>query len=158
MYNSNNGILEFNPQNKFDTQKSTAKIAPNIFMKRNGSVPVADIGERLLVCDIVHEENAHGAAIVGGGDGAKPLRAGSVPNLQFAALVIDFDSADLEVDADGGNKGIKGIIVVSEAEQQVALARALVSYYQQLDKVVIISLWFCSHLAKAGLRGAMVNE
>ena len=125
-----------------------------IFTKR---VPVADIGKRLLVCDIVHKKNAHGAPKVSGGDGAKPLRAGSVPNLQFAALVIDFDSADLEVDA-GGNKGIKGISVVSEAEQQVALARALVSYYQQLDKVVIISLWFCSHLAKAGLRGAMVNE
>ena len=143
MYNSNNGILEFNPQNKFDTQKSTAKIAPNIFMKRNGSVPVADIGERLLVCDIVHEENAHGAAVVGGGDAAKPLRAGSVPDLQFAALVIDFDSADLEVDADGVNIG--RISVVREAEQQVALARALVSYYQQLDEVVISNVGFCSH-------------
>ena len=89
MYNSNNGILEFNPQNKFDTQKSTAKLAPNIFMKRNGSVPVADIGERLLVCDIVHKKNAHGAPKVSGGDGAKPLRAGSVPNLQRDHLRVD---------------------------------------------------------------------
>ena len=144
------------PAEKVNRQKSAEKIAPNIFMKRNGSAPVADIGERLLICDIVHEENAHGAAIVGGGDGAKPLRAGSVPDLQFAALVIDFDSADLEVDANGVNPG--RVSVVREAEQQVALARALVSYNQQLDEVVKSSVWVCSHLAKSGLRGAIVNE
>ncbi len=68
------------------------------------SVPVAQIGERLLVCDIVHEKNAHGAAVVSGGDAAKPLCAGGVPDLQFAALVIDFDSADLEIDANGTNE------------------------------------------------------
>ena len=65
------------------------------------NVPVADIGERLLVCDIVHKKNAHGAAVVSGGDGAKPLPTGSVPNLQFAALVENFDSAKLEIDANG---------------------------------------------------------
>ena len=107
------------------------------------NAPVADVGERLLVSDVVNKKNAHGAAVVSGGDAAKPLCAGGVPDLQFAALVIDFDSADLEVDADGVNIG--WISIVREAEQQVALARALVSYYQQLDEVVIISVWVCSH-------------
>ena len=107
------------------------------------SVPVARIGERMLVCDIVHEKNAHGDAAVSGGDGAMGLYAGRVPDLQFAALVIDFDSADLEVDADGVNIG--RISIVREAEQQVALARALVSYYQQLDEVVILSVGICGH-------------
>ena len=147
MYNSNNGILEFNPQNKFDTQKSTAKIAPSIFMKRNGSVPVADIGERLLVCDIVHEENAHGAAIVGGGDGAKPLRAGSVPDLEFAALVVDFDGADFEIYS-GDRSDVGRVSVVREAEQEAALAHTRVSYHQQLDEVVVRGVGLCCHLQK----------
>jgi hypothetical protein len=112
-----------------------------IFIKR---VPVADIGKRLLVCDIVHKKNAHGAPKVSGGDGAKPLRAGSVPNLQFAALVINFDSADLEIDANGSTSGcVKS--VVRETEQQAALAHVTVSYYQQLDEAVISSDGVCSH-------------
>ena len=98
-------------------------MAPNIFMKRNGSAPVANIGERLLVCDIIREDNAHGAAVVGGGDGAEPLRAGRVPDLQFAALAVDFNSADLEVNADGGDEGSVER-VVGKTEQQAALAHA----------------------------------
>ena len=150
MYNSRNQT-----KNKFDAQKSTAKIAP-VFMKRNGSVPVADIGERLLVGDVVHEENAHGAAVVGGGDGAKPLRAGSVPDLQFAALVIDFNSADLKVGAISCK--LITFSIVSKAEQQVCLARAVVSHYQQPDGVVISCVCFSGHWQILVLRGAMVRE
>jgi hypothetical protein len=113
------------------------------------SAPVADVGERLLIGDVVNQKNAHGAAIVSGGDGAKPLLiggigkhtphkknahahvafylAGGVPNLQFAALVVDFDSANLEIDADGSDEGSVES-VIRETEQQTALAYTGVSY------------------------------
>ena len=112
------------------------------------NAPVADVGERLLVGDVVNKKNAHGAAVVSGGDSSKPFLmvvlanilqnkrmnarmtfylAGGVPNLQLAALVVNFDGADLEIDADGGDeRGVEG--VVGEAEQQAALADTRISY------------------------------
>ena len=124
----------------FTSAKITTSMATN--------APVADVGERLLVGDVVNKKNAHGAAVVSGGDGSKPFLmvvlanilqnkrmnarmtfylAGGVPNLQLAALVVDFDSANLEIDADGGDeRSVESVI--REAEQQAALAYTGVSY------------------------------
>ena len=65
---------------------------------------VADIDERLLVCDIINEKNAHGATVKTSVDGAKSLIAGSVQDLQFTAHVMNIDSANLEIDANGNNQ------------------------------------------------------
>ena len=46
----------------------------------------------------IDEHDAHGAAVVGGGDGAKPLLARRVPYLQLDLLPVHLDRADLEVD------------------------------------------------------------
>ena len=40
--------------------------------------PIMDTAEGLLVCDIVHEDETHGAAVVGGGDGTVPLLTSSI--------------------------------------------------------------------------------
>ena len=43
------------------------------------SQPFRDVIEALGVCDVVDEHDAHSAAVVGRGDGVKPLLAGRVP-------------------------------------------------------------------------------
>jgi hypothetical protein len=91
------------------------------------NAPVANVGKRLLVGNIVHKEDSHCAAIVRGGNCAKSFLAGSVPNLQLASLVVNFDSADLEVNADGGDER-RVESVVRKAEQQAALANTGVAY------------------------------
>lgn len=63
------------------------------------SDPVLNVLERLLVGHVVHEHDAHGAAVVGGGDRSEPLLTGRVPNLQLNLLAVELDGANLEVDA-----------------------------------------------------------
>ena len=41
-------------------------------------LPIMDTAERLFTGDVVHEDEAHGAAVVGRGDGSVPLLARSV--------------------------------------------------------------------------------
>jgi hypothetical protein len=67
--------------------------------------PFLNAGEGLLVGDVINDKYASGAPEVRAGEIGKPLLAGSVPQLQLAALVFDFDIADLEINADGGNVG-----------------------------------------------------
>jgi hypothetical protein len=72
--------------------------------------------EAPLIGDIVDEQDAHGAAVVGSGDGAETLLAGGVPDLQLDALAVELDGPYLEVDADGGDEG-GGERVFTEAEE-----------------------------------------
>lgn len=41
--------------------------------------PLADVLKALGVADVVHQHNAHGASVVGGGDGMEPLLTRRVP-------------------------------------------------------------------------------
>lgn len=43
------------------------------------SQPLADVLKALGVADVVHQHDAHGASVVGGGDGMEPLLTGRVP-------------------------------------------------------------------------------
>ena len=61
--------------------------------------PVLDVVKALLVGDVVDEHDAHGAAVVGRGDGAEPLLPRRVPYLQLDLLPVQLDCPDLEVDA-----------------------------------------------------------
>lgn len=88
--------------------------------------------KRPLVRDVVDEEDAHGAAVVGGGDGAEALLAGGIPYLELDALAVQLDGADLEVDADGRDEGRREG-VFAEAQQTAGLAYARVADQQQLD-------------------------
>jgi hypothetical protein len=51
--------------------------------------------------DVVDEEGADGGAVVGAGDGAEVLLAGSVPDLQLDDLLGELDGLGCELDADG---------------------------------------------------------
>ena len=45
--------------------------------------PVMNATEWFFVCHIVHKDEAHGPAVVGGGDGSIPLLPGSVLHTKF---------------------------------------------------------------------------
>lgn len=60
--------------------------------------------EALLVGNVIDEQNAHGASVVGGGDCPESLLSGSVPYLQLDTLAVELYGADFEVDANGGDE------------------------------------------------------
>ena len=94
--------------------------------------PVANVLKRLLVGNIIYEEDAHSAAVVGGRNRAEAFLSGGVPYLQLDALTVQVDGLDLEVNADRCDEA-GGEAVVGESEQQTGLADAGVSYQEQLD-------------------------
>ena len=79
--------------------------------------PVANVSKRLFVGDVVHEQDSHGSAIVGGGNGAEALLASRVPNLQLDSLAVERDGANLKVDSNRGDEGRRKR-VVRKAQQQ----------------------------------------
>ena len=62
------------------------------------SDPVLDVIETLLVGDVIHQHDAHGAPVVGRGDRPEPLLARRVPDLQLDLFTVKLYCADLEVD------------------------------------------------------------
>jgi len=88
--------------------------------------PVSNVLERLLVRDVVYEQDAHGTAVVRCRDRAKPFLASSIPDLQLNALAVQLDGLDLEVNADGGDEaGSKRVI--AESQQQAAFPHTTVT-------------------------------
>lgn len=77
--------------------------------------------ERVPPRDIVDEQRAGSASVVGAGDGLKRFLASSVPNLQLDVLVVDLNRAGSEFDAN------RQIVLLTEAlvcelEEQAGLA------------------------------------
>lgn len=60
--------------------------------------PVLDVVETLLVGDVIHQHDAHGAPVVGRGDRPEPLLARRVPDLQLDLFTVKLYCANLEVD------------------------------------------------------------
>ena len=61
--------------------------------------PIGDVVKSGFFSAVVDQDNAHGALVVGLGDGSEPLLAGSVPNLQLDPLIVDVDCLDFEIDS-----------------------------------------------------------
>lgn len=89
--------------------------------------PPRDILVRLVLADVVDEQSADGAAVVGGGDGTVALLARGIPDLGFDGLAVDLDAAGREFDADGGF-AVEVEFVAREAGEQVGFADAGVAY------------------------------
>ena len=49
--------------------------------------------------DVVHEHDAHGAAVIGSSDGVEAFLSGRIPNLQLDFLAIQLNRLDFKVDA-----------------------------------------------------------
>lgn len=101
--------------------------------------PLLHVVERLLVSNIIHDNDAVGAAVVRRGDGAEALLAGSVPlktetrsvkrkkekydrgkvamtyNLELHRLAIKLNGADLEINTNGRDVAFR-VRVVLRAE------------------------------------------
>ena len=82
--------------------------------------------EAPFICNVVDQQNAHSASVVGRGDGPETLLPGGIPYLQLHALAVELDGSDLEVDADCGDEG-GGEGVFAEAQQAAGLAYARVA-------------------------------
>lgn len=63
--------------------------------------PAVNVIVSLMLADIVDEQGADSAAVVGGGDCAVSLLACGIPDLGLDGLVVDLDGAGCELDADG---------------------------------------------------------
>jgi len=73
--------------------------------------PLGDVVEALGVGDVVHQHDAHGAAVVARGDRVEPLLTRCVPDLKFNFLSSKLNGFDFEVNADGGYEGgVEGIL------------------------------------------------
>ena len=88
-----------------------------------------------MLADVVDEEGANGAAIVGRGDGAVAFLARRVPDLRLDGLVVDLDAAGRELDADGGF-AVEVEFVAREPREQVGFADSAVSYEDDLEEVL----------------------
>ena len=103
--------------------------------------PPLHILVRLVLADIIHQQCAHGTAVICAGDGAVAFLARRVPDLGFDGLGIDLDGAGCEFDADGGF-GVKVEFVASESGEQVGFPDAGVSDKDNYDRAgVSIEVW-----------------
>lgn len=89
----------------------------------------------LVLADIVHEEGADGATVIGGGDGAIALLAGSIPDLGLDSLVVDLDAARGKLHTDGG-LAVKIELVARETREQVGFSNTAVTYEYDFEEVL----------------------
>lgn len=101
----------------------TSSVAVNLLQ------PLLDVVEQLLVSDVVYNDDAVSATVVGGSNGTEPLLASGIPDLQLDGLTIQLDRTDLEVNTDGQNV-VRSVRVVGEPEQQGRLANTGVTDQQ----------------------------
>lgn len=59
--------------------------------------PVGDVVEGLQICDVVQQQDAHRAPVVGGGERSEALLTGGVPNLQLDRNAVEIDDFLLKV-------------------------------------------------------------
>mmetsp|Transcript_11611 Transcript_11611/g.46911 ORF Transcript_11611/g.46911 Transcript_11611/m.46911 type:complete len:207 (-) Transcript_11611:180-800(-) len=98
--------------------------------------PVPDVAERLVVGDVVHQQDAHSSTVVGSGDSPESLLSSCVPNLQLDTLAIKLNCANLEIDANRSDEALRER-VVGESKQETALSHTAVSNEEELDQVVV---------------------
>ena len=71
--------------------------------------------ETPLIRDIINQQNAHRTPIVSRGDGPESLLPRRVPYLQLHSLAVEFDGADLEIYAYGGDeRGSEAVFTEAE--------------------------------------------
>ena len=99
--------------------------------------PLADLGERVSISQIVRDDNTVCASIVARRDSLETILTSGIPNLQLDGLTVDLDRANLEVDTNGGHEAIMEDII-GESEQERRLADTGVTNQKNLEKVIAI--------------------
>ena len=105
--------------NKHD-DNIAVRMVPQLFQ------PPCNILVGLVLANVVDEQGADSAAVVGGGDRSVALLAGGIPDLRLDGFGIDLDGAGGELDADS-RLGVEVELVASETTEQVGLADARVT-------------------------------
>lgn len=95
--------------------------------------PPRHILESLMLGEVVDEEGADSATVVGRGDGPVSLLTCRVPDLGLDGLVVDLDATGGKFDADGG-LAVEIELVACESREQVGLSNTRVSYQDHLEK------------------------
>lgn len=101
--------------------------------------------EALLVSHIEDQEDGLAAPVVGAGDGAEPLLARGVPDLELDVLAIDDGGLEAEVDSDGGQVMLLEL-VLGEADEDGGFAHARVADYDSLVEMVVLLYHRCGYL------------
>lgn len=101
--------------------------------------PACDVLVGLVLGDVVDEEGADCATVVGTGDGAVALLAGGIPDLCLDGLVVDLDAASGEFDADG-RLAVEIEFVASETREKVRFTNARVSNKDHLEEELRVCL------------------
>ena len=99
--------------------------------------PPFDIGERLSVRHVVHDDDSVSASVISGSDGAESLLSGRVPDLQFNPFAVNGHRADFKVHSDGGDV-VAAKRVIGESDQQRTLANSGIADDEQLEQVVVV--------------------
>jgi len=79
--------------------------------------PLLHIVEGIGIRHVVNNNDTVGTTVVGRGDGSETLLSGSIPNLQFDSFCFQFNSANFEIDTNGGNVGF-GVGIISKSQKQ----------------------------------------
>lgn len=91
----------------------------------------------LVLADVVDEQRADGAAVVGRGDGAVAFLTRGVPDLGLDGLAVDLDATGCELDADGGF-AVEVEFVAGEAREQVGFADPRVAYQHHFEEELCV--------------------
>lgn len=94
--------------------------------------------EAEVVSDGIGEHNAVGAFIKRFGDVSKALLSCCIPDIQGDLMVIELDSFDFEIDADG-TKVVVLIGILTVAYQYACLANPAITNHQKLQSVVFLA-------------------
>jgi len=76
--------------------------------------------------------------VVGVSDGAKPLLAGSVPDLEFDVFVVRVDGLEPKIHANGGHVVLVKL-VVGKPQQQAALAHGGVPHDDVFEEMIVLA-------------------
>lgn len=104
--------------------------------------PACDVLVGLVLGDVVDEEGADCATVVGAGDRTVTLLAGGIPDLSLDGLVVDLDAASGKLDADSG-LAVEVEFVAGETREQVGFTNTRVSNKDNLEEELRMPISTC---------------
>mmetsp|Transcript_29935 Transcript_29935/g.63811 ORF Transcript_29935/g.63811 Transcript_29935/m.63811 type:complete len:305 (+) Transcript_29935:896-1810(+) len=103
--------------------------------------PPANVVERGLLRDVVHQQGTHSTPVVCAGDRPVPLLASRVPNLSFDRLSVHLHAPGCELNPNGG-LGLQHKLIARETTEKLRLSHRRVPDEDDLEQVVEIVVWF----------------
>lgn len=99
--------------------------------------PLLHVGERIVVGDIVDDNDAVRSTVIRRGDSVETFVSCGIPNVEFDYLSLEPNSANLEIDTERREDLCVGI--VHKTAKDAGLSNALVTDEEQFEKVVALA-------------------